>query len=145
MYIFLLPTSLETFYCVEFDILLIFWRLILLQECLPYVYVCLSYACSAVDGQKRESNPLEQEWEKVVSLSCGCSGNAARHEHTEGGAGPEEEQTRKTGPEDLPNSQLNLSDHHGLYFPRVPTTMFNEVGFLKQRKFLLQFRRPEGQ
>lgn len=36
------------------------------------MYVCASYACSAADGQKRESNPLEQEWEKVVSLSCGC-------------------------------------------------------------------------
>lgn len=68
-----------------------------------------------------------------------------RHDHTEGEAGPEEDGTRKTDPENLPISQISPSDHHGLYFPRVPTTMFHELGFLKQRKFLLQFRITEGQ
>lgn len=81
----------------------------------------------------------------VLGITPECSGNAARHENTEGEAGPEEEETRKTCPEDHPKSQLNQSDHHGLYFRRVPTTMFHEVGLLKQRKFLLLFRRPEGQ
>ena len=84
------------------------------------------------------------KWQIQGNLILGRK-KLGRHEHTEGEAGPEEEGTKKTGPQNLLISQISFSDHHGLYFPRVPTTMFHEVGFLKQRKFLLQFRRLKGQ